>query len=360
MEWIDILKCPATGDSLKLVTEQDLNRINQLCKERKIWHIDGQPVNETIASALIAENGQFIYPIINGIVVLIGNLIMITEKNLAVVIEMDEDKSLVQKFYDEKGWFADTEGNYEDAVIFEDLRDVSKDYLDKCHNRVSRYLNPSGTYMLDAASGAIQFPQYLQYSAGYTYRVCVDFSFQALAEAKKKLGDKGIYIFADMTNLPFKDNMMDGFVSLNTIYHIPRDQQVTAVNELYRVLSPGGKGTIIYDWYKHSSWMNFWMLPFRGVVFIKNRTLSLISKLAGTKAPEKNLYFFAYNEKYFSTHLPPYKLVVWRSLSVHFMRFYIHSWLFGKEILEWVYQKEEDYPERCGRNGEYPMFVFEK
>jgi len=358
-DWTSILKCPVTGDSLKFVPEQDLNRINQLCKERLVWHIDGQPVNDIITSALVAENGHYIYPIINGIVVLLGNLTMITDKTLAVAIEMDEDKSLVQKFYDEKGWFADTEGNYEDAVIFEDLREVSKDYIYKCHNRVSRYLNPSGTYMLDAASGAIQFPQYLQYSEGYTYRVCVDFSFQALAEARKKLGNKGIYILADITKMPFKDNVMDGFVSLNTIYHIPKDQQVTAVNELYRVLSPGGKGAIIYDWYKHSPWMNFWMLPFRGIVFLKNRLLSLIGSIINKK-PQKRLYFYAHTNAFFRENLPEYELKVWRTISVPFMRFYIHSWLFGKQILDWIYRKEEANPELFGLKGEYPLLVFKK
>jgi len=38
-----------------------------------------------------------------------------------------------------------------------------------------------------------------------------------------------------MTNMPFKDNAIDGFISLNTIYHILKIEQVTAMKELYRV-----------------------------------------------------------------------------------------------------------------------------
>ncbi len=214
--------------------------------------------------------------------------------------------------------------------------------------------------MLDAASGALQFVEYLQYSFNYKYRVCVDFSFKALTEAKKKLGDKGLCVLCDMTNLPFKDNVFDGFVSLNTVYHIPKDEQVTAIKELYRVLAPKGKGVVVYDWFKHSRWMNLWMLPFRSFVFVKNRVLDMIGKVFRKKGAERRLYFYAHTPQYFKQNLPPHKLKVWRSLSVHFMRYYIHPWFFGKQILNWVYKKEEKNPELFGLKGEYPMMVFEK
>jgi len=126
------------------------------------------------------------------------------------------------------------------------------------------------------------------------------------------------------------------------------------------VLAARGKGVVVYDWFKHSPWMNFWMLPFRGFVYIKNRVMDGIGKLFGTKGAERRLYFYAHTPEYFKQHLPPFQLKVWRSLSVHFMRYYIHSWLFGKQILNWVYQKEEKEPEVCGLKGEYPMLVFEK
>jgi ubiquinone/menaquinone biosynthesis C-methylase UbiE len=273
---------------------------------------------------------------------------------------LSADKKLVQDFYNKRGWHTDVAGNYEDAVIFEDLRDVSRDYLKKCHARVGRFLNPQGKYLLDAASGALQYEDYLQYSANYQYRVCVDLSFQALSEVKRKLGDKAICVLCDMTKMPFKDNVMDGFVSLNTIYHIPREEQATAIKELYRLLAKNGKGVVVYDWYKHSPWMNFWLLPFRGLVYLRNRVGDLFRRVSGSEKEHKMLYFYAHNYQYLKDHLPPFKLKVWRSVSVPFMKVYIHSWFFGKQILSWLYDKEEKEPEKCGLKGEYPMFVFEK
>jgi ubiquinone/menaquinone biosynthesis C-methylase UbiE/uncharacterized protein YbaR (Trm112 family) len=360
MEWIAILKCPISGQALRLLEAAEIEHINTKAAGNGLWQADGKPMTQKIEKGLITVDGAYIYPIIKEIVLLLKDLAVVDAPEKIIKDIISEDKQLVKNFYDQKGWFTDEKGNYEDAVIFEDLRPFAQDYIKKCHDRVSRFLNPSGTYMVDAASGALQYTDYLQYSAHYKYRVCVDFSFQALSECKRKLGDKGLCILADMTNMPFKDGVIDGFVSLNTIYHIPKDEQTTAIKELYRLLKPGAKGVVVYEWFKHSPWMNFWMLPFRGFVYIKNRILDGTAKLAGKKDAGRRLYYYAHSPEYFQKNLPPYSLKVWRSLSVHFMRYYLHAPLFGKKILNWVYNKEEKDPEECGRKGEYPMLVFEK
>jgi ubiquinone/menaquinone biosynthesis C-methylase UbiE/uncharacterized protein YbaR (Trm112 family) len=360
MEWIHILKCPITGQSLRALTDTEIQQINQKMQAAQVWQANGVTMKDPIVKGLISNQGQYIYPIIKEIVVLLKDLALITNLSDKLHETLDEDKQLVQNYYNQSGWFTDEAGNYEDAVIFEDLRPFAQDYIKKCHDRVSRYLNPSGTYMMDAASGALQYDDYLQYSANYTYRVCIDFSFQALNECKRKLGDKALCILADMTNMPFQDNAIDGFVSLNTIYHIPKDQQATAIKELYRLLKPGGKGVVVYEWFKHSPWMNFWMFPFRATVFAKNRLLDGIAKMKGKKDSGRMLYYYAHSPAYMRKHLPPFKLACWRSISVHFMRYYLHEATGGKQILDWIWAKEEANPEECGEKGEYPMFVFEK
>jgi hypothetical protein len=48
------------------------------------------------------------------------------------------------------------------------------------------------------------------------------------------LGDKAICLLCDITNLPIKEGMVDGFIALNTIYHILKEEQIKAITELYR------------------------------------------------------------------------------------------------------------------------------
>ena len=361
MEWITILKCPISGADLRKLETDEINNLNIRIKENNLWQSDGKLMTTEISEGLITSTRKYIYPIIEGIILLLPDLAVVDSKEKIKGDTLSDDKKLVKDFYDSRGWHTTDKGDYEDADIFEDLRPFAQDYITQCHNRVKRYLNASGKYMMDAASGALQYNDYLQYSDGYQYRICVDMSFQGLSECKRKLGDKAICLLCDMTNLPVKDNQIEGFVSLNTIYHIPKDEQVKAITELYRVLQKGGKGVVVYDWYKHSPWMNISLLPFRGVEFIRHRLRNLFAKASGKQKASKMLYFYAHPYEYFKQNLPmPFKLACWRSISVPFMKVYTHSALFGKQILDKIYRAEEKNPEKYGLKGEYPMFVFEK
>src|SRR4030043_759918 len=111
-----------------------------------------------------------------------------------------EIKRQVRELYDQVGWQQASDGFYQNAT-YEDLRAVTHDYIHKCHLRVLRHLNPSGRFLLDAGSGPIQFPEYLEYSKGYQYRICADISWVALQEARKRIGLHGCYVVSDIANL---------------------------------------------------------------------------------------------------------------------------------------------------------------
>lgn len=354
-EWIDILKCPLTQDRLRWIDRQELaNRQSDFLRPASEGATNGDE-HLPFEEALISHNGQVLYPIIDGIPVLLQEAAMHHRSSFVNTTTIGKEKQKVRNFYNSHGWMSSDVGGYEDAAIYEDLRQVSSSYIAKCHERVRRHLPASGKYLLDAACGAIQFPAYLSYSQNFEYRVCVDFSFLALKEARKKLGEKGIYILCDITKMPLRDNVMDGFISLHTIYHIPAAEQVQAVEELHRVLALKGKGIIVYDWFKHSLWMNVALFPFRVFVFLKNRLSSALKNASGGR-----LYFHAHPYDFLKKNLPPFRLYVWRSVSVPFLKYYIHRALFGEAFLRWLYRCEEKHPQTCGRYGEYPMMVFEK
>ncbi|MFN3794594.1 MAG: class I SAM-dependent methyltransferase [Chitinophagaceae bacterium] len=358
--WIHILKCPITGKPLRLLHLEEITDLNHKAARLQLWHANGTTFNTAVVDALISEDNQYVYPVIDGIVLLLKDLAVVDAPHKLLQEDLNSDKQLVRNFYDQQGWVSNAEGDYTDAVIYEDLRPVSAEYIQRCHERVKTNLLPSGEFLLDAASGAIQFDIYHSYAEQYTYRVCVDFSFRALKEAKQKIGRKGIFLLCDIANLPLRDNTMDGFISLNTIYHIPADEQIHAVHELYRSLKPGGKGVLVYEWFKYSSWMNLSLLPFRGINWLKNRFVDGLSNMFFHHKAPRQLYYFIHPPASFLAALPKHELKVWRSLSVPFMRYYIHDWLGGKTILNWIYQKEEHSPAECGRKGEYPMMVFTK
>src|SRR6266568_4805141 len=113
-------------------------------------------------------------------------------------------KAAVRTFYDTTGWALRDGIRFEDAARFEDLRPVAAEYVHRCHLRVKEHLSSGGCALLDVASGPLQFDEYLEYGAGYGYRVCVDLSLAALRKARERIGTRGQYVVADITNLPFR------------------------------------------------------------------------------------------------------------------------------------------------------------
>ena len=66
-----------------------------------------------------------------------------------------------------------------------------------------------------------------------------------------------------------------------------------------------------------------------GICLLRNRAAGVFRKVAGSKDDGKMLYFYAHDYEYMKKNLPPFQLKVWRSVSVPWMKVYIHSWLGG-------------------------------
>jgi SAM-dependent methyltransferase len=293
---------------------------------------------------------------------------------------MTEVKQEVRQFYDQVGWQLVSEDIYQNAR-YEDLRPVSHEYIHRCHMRVSHHLNPTGRYLLDAGSGPIQYPEYLAYSRGYKYRVCVDISITALIEARKRVGDHGLYVVADITNLPFEPEIFSGIVSLHTIHHLPEDEHLQAYKELYRLLAPDSYATVVNSW--PSSPL---MVLFNPLIRLANRIHGRINRLLGraTRSGEvisqattvaskdstpkqhetpkgtfTSRHSVAWMKKEVGSQMP-LEIRVWRSVSVRFMRALIHPNLGGRLWLRLLYWLEGKFPHFLGTRGQYPLVIIQK
>lgn len=281
----------------------------------------------------------------------------------------------VRQFYDQVGWQQVSEGVYQNAH-YEDLRPVARGYIHDCHLRLLRHLRPQGRYLLDAGSGPIQYPEYLEYSRGYQYRVCADISFIALQEARQRIGAHGLFVVADIANLPFKSGAFEGAVSLHTIHHLPEGEHLQAYSELQRTLTPGASAAVVNGWPGSSM-----MRRFEPLVRLSLRLRNLANRLLGVEAPRKARKESARQEATPENELPkgtftqrhdvawvrnvvgalmPVEIYVWRSVSVRFLRALIHPWLGGRLWLRLLYWLEERNPRYFGENGQYPIIVIKK
>jgi SAM-dependent methyltransferase len=285
-----------------------------------------------------------------------------------------EVKARVQEFYDQVGWQEVSDGVYQNAR-YEDLREVSREYIHRCHLRVQRHLAPAGRYLLDAGSGPIQYPEYVEYSHGYRARVCVDISIVALQEARKRIGEvqsggQGMFVVADIANLPFKPEVFSGMVSLHTIHHLPGEEHPHAYQELYRTLEKGAAGVVVNGWDSP---------PLTRLLDIPVRLVEgLYARVKGKKAQaaveakdapaqagrrEEGTYVRKSSAAWLKREVGreiPLKIWVWRTVNVRFLRTLIHPRWGGRQILRLLYALEERFPHFFGENGQYPLVVIRK
>jgi hypothetical protein len=294
------------------------------------------------------------------------------------MVSEGEIKRNVREFYDQVGWQEVSEGVYQNA-IYEDLRPVAREYVHKCHLRVLRHLNPQGRLLLDAGSGPIQYPEYLEYSHGYQKRVCVDISMVALQEARKRIGAHGLCVVADIANLPFPPQTFDGIVSLHTIHHLPLDEHLKAYVELYRVLAEQSRAVVVQGW----------SLP--PLTVLTEALADLADRLRGRKRQKEKKRQGTITQPD-ATYLPsndrranagtatrtfvrkhnaawvlkevgsrlPVEIWTWRSVNVRFLRTFIHARSGGKAFLRCLYWLEERFPHWLGKVGQYPLIVIRK
>ena len=366
-----IWQCPASGALLHWMAEADVEGLNCRIASGAAQRVDGTPLDRPVQAALVTPDATTAYVVEDGVLMMLPSMaISLTPGDMEGGSRpgFARSKQEVRDFYNETGWQSSDDGVYADTALFEDQRQVSAEYNHKTRLRVGRHLDADGELLLDIASGPVQFPEYRSYSDQYRIRICADFSLQALREARKRLGEHGVYVLCDITRIPLRAESVDGFVSLHTIYHVESSEQIEAFRELGRVLRPGRHGVVVYTW----AFPAPLMAPFHPIGTAKRLVKKIVPasvmqavrgwrRSGGLEQP--GLYFAPHTYKWVQQNLVrPYgiELHCWRSVTLTFQRRFIRSGVGGAAILGAIYRLEDAYPRLFGRIGQYPMFVFRK
>jgi ubiquinone/menaquinone biosynthesis C-methylase UbiE len=368
-----VLRCPVTGAGLRPLTVSELALLNGRITAGTLRARGGATIRAPLAEGLVEDSGRYAYRVEDGIAHLMADRALRLHGSDAPpdAVGLRPETRNLQSFYDECGWKRTERADFVDAAEWEDLRAVSAAYRHRCHLRVKRYLPPRGAVLLDVGCGPIQYPEYLAYSEGYDYRLCVDVSHQALVEARRKLGGRGVYVIGDVTNLPLAEGTMDAFTCVHMLYHVPADKQLAGLRELYRVLRRGGSGVVVYSWGRHALLMKLALMHV-GLPRVVRRHVrwrfAQLRRLMGATLPEvgaaggRGIYFHAHPYRWWRREAADLRLAVypWRAVSVECMRRYVHPWLLGGVLLRLVWWAEEAFARLMGRVGQYPLFVLRK
>lgn len=358
--FLPLLRCPISKKPLTSASPDCLEELNQRIRQKELLHTDGSVVPELLTEALISEDEQYVYPIIDGqIAVLLESLGIVMDSGRATSSGIDDEKKIVLDFYNEFGWKKNEDDLFEDTAAFEDRRTIAADYWSRCHLRLNRYL-PNGQYILDVASGAIPNDEFLTYSDNFQVRICMDFSLLAMQEAVRRLDGQGVFILGDMTNMPMVDQCLDAIISLNTVYHVPQAEQTQAVADAYRLLKPGGRAVIIYSW-KDAPLMYWTMRGWRSLLKLVQKTKKR-GKSASEAAPPQRPQLFINQQTYrwYARELrKPFhaQLRVYSSITRSFSNTFIREKAMGRQLSLLIFRLEDLFPSFFGRYGQYPVFV---
>ncbi len=254
----------------------------------------------------------------------------------------------VRQFYEEVGW-TKTGDVHEDARLFEDLREVASEYVSRCRRRVLEHIPPRGERLLDMGSGAIQFPEYLEYSTNFDRRYCVDLSARALRQAEEKIGGHGVFLEGNFLEMEFEDDFFDCSISLHAIYHIDESRQEEAVRKLLRVTKPGQPVIIVYS---NPS----------PLVRRLSRPLRWAARPFRKRGEEAGLYFHPHPLDWWKrfTDRADVTVLPWRSFSSRHQKLLIPSNAIGRKMFEILYSCEERWPRFFARHFQYPLIVLRK
>jgi len=355
VNFLEIIRCPITNNELLLIESGDFQNYLPPGELNKLGRL---------SQGLIDSSRRYFYPVFDGILILHQQYALFIGNGTDTRKDLSFDKKRVFDYYSEVYFkIRDSFSIYEDAQKWVDFRQVSFEYLKNSFSKASRFYPPKGKFILDIASGPIGFAEYLNLSDGYEFRICVDISVNALIQARnnmEKANKAGIYICGDITKIPLQSNSCDTVLCQHTLYHVPKDDQFVAVNEMYRVARVNSKIVIVYSWFYHSWFMNIALNIIQLYRIIRHYAGKVYVKLINSKP---RLYFYSHSLRWFKKSFKFSKdmeIFCWRSTNKYFLTLFIHEWLFGKQILNKLAKIENKYSEFMGRFGEYPVIVITK
>jgi SAM-dependent methyltransferase len=241
----------------------------------------------------------------------------------------------VGDFYDRQGW--DYEGlNTRDAVINENLTRTGESYVRKVRLRIFQCLG-EGSYLLDIGCGPIQYPEYVEYSSNYEYRVCVDLSEKALKEAERKIGQRGIFYKGDYLEISnLAESPFDGAALINVLYHVDKDSQRLMVNKIIGDLKVGGRLVVVY-----SNPRSFSSIFTRNLLWTKNYLSKMLLR-SNYQIQANPIYFFRHPISFWKgfEHLAKVELKAWRTFDPSIEKLIFKKYLGGKVFLNLLYKLE--------------------
>jgi ubiquinone/menaquinone biosynthesis C-methylase UbiE len=243
---------------------------------------------------------------------------------------------------------------------WDDLRPCTKDYAARGRLRLLRYIPSSGDNILDVGSGPLLFKEYVEYSRNFRKRYCVDLSTVALEQARRKIGDHGVFLQGSLFDVPLEPDFFDCTLCVLTIFNIHKDQQEDAVRKLVEVTKPGKPVIVVYC--NPSELRSGGSLLRRFREFLKPRKKALKRKEKPAREGTAPLYYHRHPIEWWDrfSDVAGIDIFPWAYFYPDTQKMLIPDNRLGKRLLDALFMIEERFPRFLGRRCAYPIIVLTK
>lgn len=256
-------------------------------------------------------------------------------------------KNVVFDYYNGEGW-KKINGTFVDTTVNENLQCAAQTYNAETRRRITAEIGTLPEHerrrLLDCASGPVHYPEYIEYSESFCQRYCVEFSVEALKQAKQNLQKAGqnecVFLCQDLFDIDFEEGYFDAAISLHTIYHVHLTKQREFVERLIRSVRPGGKIVIVYS--NPLSLRACLCLPVYLWHLFKKGTKSLLIRLSLFQDKRQALYFKRKSIFWWRRFkcFGEVQIKAYRFLTPSAEKILIPDNSFGRRIYSWLYWLE--------------------
>jgi SAM-dependent methyltransferase len=151
----------------------------------------------------------------------------------------------VARFYDKHGWVDQGAGSLGEDDLFRRFPSGHGHYALGADRRIAALIGDRHDALLFVGCGDMQ-GNHVATASGFAQVTCIDISETALRIAATKLGTSATYRCESIVACTLADDLFDVAFCAHVIYHIDRNEQAAAVQQLIRLVKPGGRVIIIY------------------------------------------------------------------------------------------------------------------
>ena len=257
----EVLQCPVTHKPLRLMTEEELNKVNERIRSGQFYFQGRAQVKFELKAALVTIQHTYIYPIIDDIVLLKKGT-SIVPKNRTENPEMRITEEHTEAFYNQLG--LNELGEFQ-KVKAQESGELPLDAAEL--KRLAMLLPKTGRNLLTLAGAEADHIHNLRFGKTFDQVFHMDDDMLGLLRLKAVLRNDTRLLYVDKTKLPFKEGEVDALFAFDLVNESEKETQNELYEGLKSILSAQSGAVLLYAEDKKSFLLN------------KHKTARKLSKL---------------------------------------------------------------------------------